>query len=258
MNYVNDGLPFLINSKITEYDIKSGNTSMMKRYQLQPPEVIAEIEKMEKKQRNVTVGLIQKQDRTFAKRLEESFDRTVKEFIEKNGLDIDVDVLAVRKDAVFVVNHPVTITQLDSNVLFREKSQYHAALQIGPRLEFYFTDQNDVEIKNFVTAEKDDNQALEKLKPGMISFLREFVEIAEGTNMNRVKVYQWLRDFCTYYKQRDLDVEYYREFTREALFHIRLGEDDTYYDQIPDTMIEDLDISFNYRNIIIPLLQILI
>lgn len=258
MTYINDGLPFLVNSEIIEYDIKSGNTSMMERYQLQPPEVIDEIDKMEKKQRNVTVGLLQRKDREFAKRLEQCFNTTVKEFIDKNGLDVDVDILAIRKDAVFVVNHPVSITKLDEFVDFRQKSKYHAALQIGPKLEFYFTDDGEVEIKNFVTVEKDENESLKKLQPGMIAFLKEFIQIAEGTNMNRPQLYRWLRDFCTYYKNRELDAEYYREFTREACFRVRLGEDDTFYDHIPDDMIEDLDISFNYKNIIIPLLQILI
>ena len=43
-----------------------------------------------------------------------SFD----EFLEANGLDIDVDVLAIRKDAVFVINRPVTKTRMDDHVLF--------------------------------------------------------------------------------------------------------------------------------------------
>lgn len=258
MTYVNDGLPFLVNAQITEYDIKSGNTSMMRHYHLRSLEEIEEIEKMPKKQRVVTVGLLQRKDRDFAKRLESSFNQVVQDFLDANELDIDVDVLAIRRDAVFVVNKPVTITQLYPDVLFREKNRYHAALQIGPKLEFYFNQKGEIEIKNFVQAEKDDTGALERLKPGMLSFLQEFVELAEGTNMDRIKIYTWLRDFCTYYKERELDLEYYREFTREANFRVRLGDEDAFYDFIDESMIEDIDITYNYRNIIIPLLQILV
>jgi hypothetical protein len=93
----------------------------------------------------------------------------------------------------------------------------------------------------------------------MISFLQEFIELAESSNMNREKIYEWMRDFCTLYRDRALDVEYYREFTRDALFCVREKDGaSTMLEGVPDYMIEDLDISYNYMNIIVPLLQILV
>lgn len=258
MNYINDGLPLLLNSQIIEYDIQSGNTSIMRRYGLLPATQLDEIDRMPKKERNITVGLLQKGNKGLAKALEEGFNKTVLDFLEANGLDIDVDVLAIRKDAVFVINRPVTKTRMDDHVLFRQKGVYHAVLQIGPKLEFYFPQNGPTEVKNFIQAEKDENNALEKLRPGMISFLEEFVTLAEGSNMDRLKIYQWLTEFCTYYKERDLDPEYYREFTREASFRVRYGDEDMFYDYIEPSMIDDLDIYFNYKNIIVPLMSILI
>lgn len=255
MMWTNSGLPLLINAQITEYDIRSGNTSMMRTYQLAEEDKIEYLESLSKERRVIQVGLMQQEDRQFAKKLESSFEESVKKFLDSNGLDIDVDVLAIRRDAVFVVNHPISNTQIGDHIKFRPKNVYHAALQIGPKLEFYFG-KDKTDIKNFVQEKKDTEHALEKLKPGMISFLEEFVETAEGYNMDRYKVYRWIRDFASCYKDRSLDVEYYREFTREALF--RLTTYDTMMDSVPDYLVDDIDISFNYRNIIIPLLQILI
>ena len=258
MTWTNDGLPFLVNSLITEYDIKSGNTSIMRTYQLADSDTISKLEKLPKGERVRQVGLMQRDDKEFAKKLEASFNDAVDKFLKANELDVDVDVLAIRRDAIFVVNHPISQTRFADYINFVKKNQYHAALQIGPRLEFYFKNDHSVDIKNFVQEEKDTEHALQKLQPGVISFLQEFVDVAEGCNMNRTKVYQWMREFCTYYKEKSLDIEYYREFTREAMFSVKTDDGITMMDNIPDYMVDDLEISYNYKNIIIPLLQILI
>ena len=258
MMIINDGLPFLVNSLITEYDIKSGNTSIMKHFKLLDSETIAYVDGLPKSQRNVQVGLLQRNNKEFAKQLESGFNEAVEMFIAANELDRDVDILAIRRDAVFVVNKPINVTKIGEFINFVPKNQYHAALQIGPKLEFYFGADGQIDIKNFVQEDKDTENALQKLKPGMISFLEEFVEIAEGCNMHRPTVYQWVRDFCTFYKERMLDIEYYREFTREATFKVVTDDGFTYMDAVPEYMEEDIDISYNYQNIIIPLLQILI
>ena len=107
MNYLNDGLPFLVNCSITEYDIKSGNVSVMSEYNLIPKETIDEIARLPKSERVKRVGILQINNKPFAKSLENGFNLAVQEFIKQNGLDIDVDILAVKKDAVFVINKPI-------------------------------------------------------------------------------------------------------------------------------------------------------
>lgn len=262
MNYLNDGLPFLVNCSITEYDIRSGNVSIMSEYGLIPQETINELKKLSKQERVRRVGILQINNKPFAKALEQGFNTAVKDFIEQNDLDIDVDVLAVKRDAVFVINKSILKPKVGSHIEFRPKGQYHAYLQLG-RYEFYFGDKdgdhNAVTIKNFVQEEKDVNHALQKLSVGMIAFLQEFIEKCEGTNMNRREVYTYLRDFITYYKHKELDIEYYREFTRDACFRVVLDDGTIeYMDYVPDELEDSIDITFNLVTIIIPLLQVLI
>lgn len=262
MNYLNDGLPFLVNCSITEYDIKSGNVSVMSEYNLIPKETIDEIARLPKSERVKRVGILQINNKPFAKSLENGFNLAVQEFIKQNGLDIDVDILAVKKDAVFVINKPILKPKVGTYINFRPKGQYHAYLQLG-RYEFYFGekdgDRYHITLKNLVQEAKDTAGALAKLEPGIFSFLKEFISICESTNMDRRDVYQYLRDFIHYYKHRELDIEYYREFTREALFKVMLEDGSTeYMDYVPDELEEYIDISFNYVNILVPLLQVLI
>ena len=257
MTYTNDGLPLLINCQITEYDIESGNTSMMRHYQLVDEDTINHLERMPKEERVISVGLLQRNNREFAKMLEASFNKSVDQFLAQNDLDKDVDVLSIRKDAVFVVNKPVNHPNIGKHIHFRPKHIYHAAILLN-RWHFFFEKNKPVKVDFFINEEKDPNRAIPKLREGIMDFLREFVEVCESSNMNRSLIYPWLKDFCTAYKEKRLDLEYYREFTPDALFHINDGDGSTYMEDVPDYLIEDLDISFNYRNIIVPLCQILI
>lgn len=256
MQWINDGLPLLMNALIVEYDIKSGNTSILRECQLIPEDEIKQIESKPKNERLVLVGLRQRETPGLAREMEKAFDDAVEAFITKNGLDTDTDVLAIRRDAVFVVNRPIRHRKISENIVFRPKNQYHAYIQLG-RIEFYFK-QDGIDIKQFVQADKDVNNALEKLKPGMLSFLQEFVQVAEGCNMDRRKMYRWIADFCTYYKNRELDLEYYREFTRDAAFRVRVMGEETFSDWLSEDMIDDLEIGYNYLNVIVPLMQILV
>lgn len=258
MNYVNDGLPFLVNCLITEYDIERGNTSVMRHYNLAPIDTIAKLEGLSKKDRNVQVGLMQREDKAFAKSLEAAFDAAVKTMVEQNDLDMDIDVLCVRRDAIFVVNKRLQNPKIGESILFRPKHEYHASLQIGPRLHFFFESGKPVRVDHFIQETKDTEGILDKLRLGIFDFLEEFVQVCESSNMNRRYVYEWLANFCNAYKAKALDMEYYREFNRDACFRLHDGEMTTLMDFVPDEMIDQLDISFNYVNIIVPLLQILI
>ena len=259
MTWVNDGLPLIVNSMITEFDIEHGNTSIMKEYGLAPQQTIDELNKLSKDERNRRVGLLQRDDKQFAAQLEAGFNNAVERFCTLNNLDTEVDVLAIRRDAVFVVNKPVTICDISESIRFRPKKSYHAYLQIGPRWEFYFHKDGTVDIKNFVQEKNDTTGCLAKLEAGPISMLREFVDVCESTNMDKRKVYQWIRDFARLYKERKLDPEYYREFSRDATFRLDIWGEMTFSDIITDDLIEEnLMIDFNYINLIIPLIRLVV
>lgn len=258
MNWINDGLPIIVNSLITEYDIAHGNTSIMREYHLAPPETMDELDKLDKDERNRRVGLLQRGNKPFANALENGFNAAVNRFIEANNLDSEVDILAIRRDAIFVVNRPVDVTSLSDNITFRPKNEYHAHLQIGPRWEFYFKADGTIDIKNFIQTKNDVNNCIEKLKPGPLAMLSEFIDVCESTNMDKRKVYEWLRELARLYKAKELDPEYYREFTTDATFRLDFWGEMTFADIVSDSLIENLMIDFNYINLIIPLIRTVI
>ena len=69
MFWKNPDFDKVINSRVIEWDIKSGNTSIMRAFKLCPLERIEELEGMKKQDRVIAVGNMMK-DPDFSKKLE--------------------------------------------------------------------------------------------------------------------------------------------------------------------------------------------
>ena len=70
VNKTNTNIPFIHHEIIEEWDIRSANTSLMKYYKLANPKLISKFEKMDKRDREVSVGMLIKKNREFANALE--------------------------------------------------------------------------------------------------------------------------------------------------------------------------------------------
>lgn len=248
----------LYNSHITEYDIRHGNVSVMRAFKLCDEELLNEIDALPKEDRNRTVGLMIRDDKTLGEKMEEGFNAAVKGFIEANSLDPETDITDIRRDAIFVVNRPIEHTKFADGIIdFRSKGEYHAMLKLGPKLCFFFPRDETVRVSGLVRADRPEYaEVIQKLKPGMLAFLMEFIEVLES-QPDRKKVLVWISNFVSLYKRRELDIEYYREFNREAKFRIHQGDQPILYNTGDDDLIDELDITFNFLNIILPILQIL-
>lgn len=258
MNWSNPVFSVLTNAEIVEYDIKSANTSLMKEYGLLDPEAIRLLEDMPKKQRQVHVGLILREDKELAKKLEDAFNTTISRFIRENKLDQTVDILAIRKDAVFVINKPIRTRKFGPHIEFVRKSTFASFIRIGDKMELFFKPKGSkeprFELDHFMKEGPDYDRTIAKLEPGMISFIEELLALAESSASRRV-IYKYISEFCLLYKTRQLDAEYYREFNRNARFRITNEESSSTFDVIDDSYVDDLDITYNYINVIIPVIR---
>lgn len=267
MMWSNDKLSILANSLITEYDIRQANVSVMDTFGLVPAEELKRLRALPKDQRVRTVGLMIRDSKDLAKKLEEGFNTIVSSFIRANDLDTDVDVTDIRRDAVFVVNRPIKYkTFADGKIRFVQKNRYHAMLKFPNNLGFFFRvrSEGDKDLSivvdgliNKQSEERDD--IIRKLVPGPLALLNEFVDVVESCNFHRFTIYKWLIEVADLYKRRQLDIEYYRELTRNAMFHVTdPSGDSSYVDYVDEAFIDDLDITYNYTNVIIPLLRLVV
>lgn len=253
MNYLNTGRQLELNSEIIEWDIKSAGLSICTEFKLIPKKELEYLKSIPKEKSNILIGIRSGNDKVFAKELESKFNEVVNEFIELNDLDKDYDILAIKRDAVFVINHPISKSQITENIRFVDKNTYHAYLYLKP-LELYFKRNGEIDIKHFI-GNVDERQRILKLhENGMMYLFKSFIELCESSNFDTVKISKEMSDFVKAYKNRELDFDFYREFTTESKFR--------YYDSmvsnINESMLEKINISYNYVTFILPLIQLII
>lgn len=254
MFWINPYKAFECNSEIIEYDIKAGNASVSKDYKLIPESLADEWLGMDGNQRKVVCGLYQRDHKDYARRLEECFDDAVNKFIKINSLDKDEDIISIKRDAIFVQNKNILHEHISDNIHFRPKNSYHAYLFLKDLkkipYEFYFLRNKDIDIKGI----KDEMK--EKHKNGIIYLLNELVEVAEKNGMSRRAINLFMKDIVYMYKRKELIYDCYKTFNKfEAVFNIFMEGERFSLEEIDEDMIEFLNISYNYLNVIMPLQQ---
>lgn len=235
------------NSSITEFDIKSANTSLMRFYNLLPVKDIEKLEKLPKEKREIAVGLLCQKDKDLSKRLNSAFDDIVNLFIKENNLD-DLEILSIKKDAVFVINRKNIVSDFGP-VHFIPKNKYTDFIQIG-NFEFYLNDKV-IHVKGL-------QKQAQKHEGGILYLIRDIVDVCNKTLMNRSVINTYLADLALSYKLKELDYDMYREFNQNSMFAVFMDGEKYYFDTIDDTYLGELDIHYNYVNIILPLIRILL
>lgn len=235
--FLNKGLAYLFNDTIYEYDIRSANANLMRYYHLADDSVVDDLLRLPKSKRTKRVGIMQK-DKKFAKSLSEAFANIRKEFFEANELELN-DIVSVKKDAIFTRKMCPIITF--GNVEFVIKNQYSSFLQL-PRIELYYRE-GALDVKGI------DDTKLSLHENGMIAFLKKFFRRAE--NLEKSDVLRFLRRYSTQYKLWELPLDDYREFNADSMYTV-LGSSDR-FTEYWDDRIAELNIMYNWQNVIIPI-----
>lgn len=238
-----------VNSDIIEYDIKHANTSLMRYYDLYPSEKLDAIDKMSKAKREYTVGMLCRDDKSLSKKLSKSFDDIMTTFLETNDLTED-DLLSIKKDAAFVINRKVK-TRIFGCVEFAIKNVYCAYIKI-PCYEFYIKKDKTTDVKGI-----GDRDALDLHKSGILEFVNTAVELYSKQDAEELSEY--LHEFVEAYKKRELPFEYYREFNSQSAYitYDEMGGT-VVLDDMDESMIDDIDITFNYVNVILPIIRVVL
>lgn len=270
MNSRNDVFIFEPNCSILEYDMKSCNTSICREFGLLPDKVLDRLEKMPKQQREITFGKLRGKNKELSQEHTKRVDEVVKQFIKQNNLNFEDDIVSIKNDAIFVYNKDILYPTIGNHILFRPKNEYHGYIYLHP-FEFYFRyDLNEynsyVDVKNFTR----DVELLKKHSDGIFTLLHEFMQVAEKSNVDGYELNKFCHDIVDYYKKRELDPAIYREFKVTAvnknaatLFKTGFREGyEIYTDKPPLTedgyITDSVDISYNYRTIILPLIKLIV
>ena len=253
-SWLNKNIDFLFGEKIVEYDMKSAGLSLSKKYKLLDDKTIRSLENMDKQNRNVTMGLIQRKDKEYTKKLLDAFKYMRKEFFEANNLN-ESNLLSIKKDAFFTINKKCTETSF-GEVKFDSKNTYTSYIYLN-KLEFYLnTKTKNVDIKGL-----GQGQTLDDIKelhgPYMLDFLLRYTRMKElgvyGNSMDR-----FLRPFIEDYRTKQLPIGYYRELSKYNAYLVYDNELDDWQYIKEVGSLDGVNIEYNYYKYIVELVGLCI
>lgn len=237
-NYLNKDIQYLGSTNIDEWDIHSAGLSVLKFRKILPEKMLDEWSKLDKHTRTVKEGLLQKENPEIAKIILETLAQARQAFIYANNIPSE-KILSIKKDAIFLIEQNPKVTTI-KDFEFRKKGQYTSYLYVNGK-EFYYSPRADsLDIKGL----SDDVKALQKdyLLTDIKNILRRIEE------NGRDRMFEYLKKYRSNYLNRKLNIEVYRSL-EDGLF--RIGNY-TFKNANMD-MLQDLDISQNYINYIMPL-----
>lgn len=247
IQWTNRDLGFLHHEYIREYDIKSANTSLMSYYNLMSQSDIDQIAEMPRDEREVTVGKLMRKSREFSEKLEKSFTDIIEEFIAANNLDREVDIISIKKDAVFIRNRSVKKTRFGDSVLFRPKGEYGGFIPI-PGLEFYWKNGGGFDVKGI------SDELLPLHADGVLDLMESIFRESNKT----LDLWRYMKEYASFYKTRQLPFAAYRQFDNSSKFLVHMLGQDVQMDMINESVLEYVDISYNYLNIYLECLKLIL
>lgn len=254
---IHTGRTLEVSSSIVEWDMKRAGINLMREYELLPESEIDRLESIKKYDADVEIGNMQRNGKLSSEKLEKAFTEVMEKFLKLNNLEIATDIISIKKDAAFVINKTVKVDKIGNFIQFVPKNKYQRYLFIKP-LEFYITTDWKMDIKGLSSDSKTRESILKAHENGMLNFIRTFLEYAEMTRLDKRKMYEFLHEFVVLYKKKELDFDYYREFNISNKYRYQFLGSETLADNIDDSMLSKVNIEYNYINIIMPLIDLVI
>jgi len=241
-NYLNDSYTYLKNLTITEWDIRSAGFSVLKFRKLLPEDELQKLEALDKHTRTVREGLLQRERPDFAEEIVNTLSQVRQAFVLLNHIPEDA-ILTIKKDAIFLINQNPTVTTIKDTFEFRKKGVYTSYLQLPGKKEFYYSARTDeLDVKGI------SKEGVEKQQKYILNDIKKFLR--SGEKVSSDVLFGLLKNYRSKYLNRELPLETYRELDSGSF---RLNK--YLMDNCDESLRNEIDISQNYMNYILPLIQ---
>ena len=232
----------IINNYITEYDIAKANINVLYREKAISKDQYDYYYNLPKLQREIEIGLLQREIPRMSKILKDGIIKAKKEFFEANNIQ-DHQVLAIKNDAVYIIGINKALFTVFDNIEFKSKNIYTSYYHIDKTEMYYFN--NMISNVEKIDVKGISDNALEYHRNYFLEFLLTVFDMAQKEPV--VEVLEFINAFYTNYMTLSLDIEYYREFNNESLFLLKSDSEYSVFKArcIDKSKKQFIDISYN-------------
>jgi hypothetical protein len=234
---------------IREYDMVEAGWSVVKALSL-APEAHVRLSVLPKHERNVVIGRLEGEDPALSRALQNGLRQARLDFGEANGIE-DHRILAVRRDAIFVIGEPCRTTTV-GNYVWKQKSRYSSFYRLN-KVEFLYSAWSDtLDIKGL------GDEIREVHGPWMLDQLKRVIRSSERSSPK--DLLRLLRKWRSDYVTRVLPVQHYREMSRGNSYRTTMtsGGKPVFLSDVDDTVRGEIDITYNYAAYLAPLIGLMV
>ena len=247
LNFQNKDYIHIRNKPIEEYDIRLGGYNIAIYNNLLTEDEIEICKLLSRSEKHVFMGNKGK-DKEFTKNLFDGFIKAITLFRSSNEIEDD-NILSIKKDSITIINTKIKHTTFD-NLEFISKGKYTSYFYINKK-EFYYNNADDsLVIKGL-------NDIVVNNHP-LIDEIKYIIKLSEYAS--KEEILNYLKELRKNYLNKDLINEYYLELSPMSSYKLKLDScQGVFYSKyISDDNINDIDISYNYINFILPFIKILV
>jgi len=257
-NYLNKNYKHLQNVIIREYDIKDAGFSIIIKNNLLDKKEILKIDNMTKLEKNIYIGKLMRKIPSLSVNILNQLESTRKDFILKNKIEDD-EILYIKKDSICTINKKCETTNING-IIFKNKNNYSSYINLNG-IEFYYKSDGDE-----ITVKGISDDIVQFHNDFLLNDIKKILRFSEGCTSISIKniLKKILFKFRSDYIGMNLDINYYREFNSMNSFKFKNTNsiisfylDEPSFLKKSKFLKNNLDITYNYLNYVIPLINIL-
>ena len=128
---------WLINKHIREYDLSKANISILLDTGFITKDQYTKYFNMPKQEREISVGILQRDNKEIAKGLSDGFKLIREKFFKENDLN-EEEVLYIDKDSITTIDRVIKHTKFSDHLEFKMKKEYTSFYKLPNMDLLYF------------------------------------------------------------------------------------------------------------------------
>lgn len=247
-----NNIQYVRNKRIFEYDMESAGYSLTISEKLITDEkILFDLKRASKKQKQIILGLYARQNKEFVSALNDAFRKYITAFITLNNIK-ESNLLFIKKDSVTFFSSPTITKTKFKKARFTKREEFTSFLVID-KLEFYYNGKTNKRLLKGIK--------LDDYSGTLVEEIFKLMKLAEFGSKSSIE--QRLKEIRSAYINKELQDSYYRELS--TMNGYRLTSDlnnnrvySTYPLELGDGFFDDININYNYINILLPLFELFI